>query len=254
MHDPTDEKLFALAAVMKERLPLFDARLERLAFGQLSDAEVIRLRTDAISDPTLGQFIEVLSPFPADFQDRLVAIARQAAGGGEIVPLAVHRDRRRGLVSAAVLVLAAACAFAVFRPVADDPRPLPDYHLSFEATSSEWRGHRASYNVTPSTRLNLVMRPEITIEHPLDVRLIVVQDDEVIASETSGLDVQRGAIRWSGTMASLAPKRYGRMSIAIVVAKSGRTVDDRTALTQEGGDSWRVQSIDLKVMEPCDEY
>jgi hypothetical protein len=213
---------------------------ERLARGELPPSEEAQLREQAAVDPEIATLYEAYRPFDDAAKKRVAA--RVAAN--LYAPRAV-RWRRVAFIAGPLAAAAAIALVVSLRPSpAGALADIPEYSLTLSG------GDRATRSATPdqggpvelhrNSRIEVVLRPAISVKHPVAVRAYLVQGK---SGRLWNVPMDRsadGAVRISGEVgALLGDIAAGSWALAFTVSPEGSTEpapgDVARAALGEGG-------------------
>jgi hypothetical protein len=217
----------SLRAEEEEHTGALDPRLERLALGQLTPAELVALERDAAADPELAAKVALFRPMEPPAHARV----RGAALGALGVPAAVSappkaaspaaRPRRRGLVVAGLSAPVVAAAAALWLLVGARGE-LPVYESVVRTAEVQQRSATAvAPSVVQSGRdFEMVARPDRATSAPVAARAFVGREG-AFAPWRGAIDVSKdGAVRLTGA-ASAVFAAPGDFEIAVAIGPDG---------------------------------
>lgn len=249
----TDEELLrGLAAAARDErdrersLGLDDPRLDALAEGTLDPDGEAALRA-AIDAETGSAF----SPIDAATRDRFsdAALTAFADGADESPPAdgAGSRDPEPGsgkvlpfprvVLWLAPLAAAAAIALFVLSPGTPDST-LPAYALGWSGGDKVERGSDEPGDVailSAGSRFELIARPASDVPEAVEAAAFIRIGDRVEPWPEAAIEVApNGSVRIAGETRAMLPGRRGRVTLLLVVARTGRLPDVSAVVT--GGD------------------
>ncbi|MCP3137817.1 hypothetical protein [Pyxidicoccus xibeiensis] len=241
----SDKLLRELGRVARERqrAEARDGRWESLTEGTLSEDERRELERLAQEEPSAAEAYEAFRPLDATAREHIAArlereLAEQTAGGTPLLsrePLAPAREAqsparqaprapRRGLrrLAPAVAAMAAAAAL-LFVLLPRETPPLPGYSLSVSSEQAVRAGAPAQDvpRLGPGSRLDVLLRPEETVEGAVEVRAFLLRPGEVRAWTPPLERSAEGAVRIRGPVEELLSVPPGEWTLAIAVGRPG---------------------------------
>jgi hypothetical protein len=256
--DKDDELLQGLVQMAQEveaEDARFDERWDRLAGGELSDAEAAELAEES------APAHELFQPLGSDFHDSVVKALRAQPGGGAAAPEEARAKvlpfRRRAPYLGGLLAAAAALFFLLLgRPGAPDP--LPEYRVELlggarEVRSGDESPPRGAPLYLPGNQLEVVLRPQAATQGEVAVRCFLERDGDLRPWDVPVEISDRGAVRIAGEIGRELPLEPGRFTLHLAVGRPGDLPDEaalREALATPESRSWRLSSAVFEVGEP----
>ncbi|HEU4404202.1 MAG TPA: hypothetical protein VFS43_02765 [Polyangiaceae bacterium] len=188
--------------------------------------------------------------------------ASPPAPAAEIVSLDARRRLRR-IVSplTGVLLAAAALWVLVLRPPErPDVAPLPSYEIVARGGLKQTRGANdapsppGAMRLSPSSELDLALRPATKVEGPLALRAFVAQGDKVRPLSVPVEIAPTGALRVHGAAGELLAGVKGPAELRLVVGREGALGEGdelrKKALSAEGsGPGWRTLRYEVELVD-----
>ena len=209
---------------------LDDPRWDQLAAGELDAAGVAELKALADGDPEAAAAFEAFQPLD-DAYSELETLFRPKA---EV--LSIGRARRARWVGVAATVVAIAAALLLFlRPGPGSPLALYELELSRgeqSFRSAEGPAPAAVVELTPASRVDLVLRPATRVDEAVTVRAFLRSGPAGAALKP--LDVNAGmspsgAIEIGGAVRDIITDTPGSYDLILVVGRQA----DLTGLPAE---------------------
>jgi hypothetical protein len=231
---------------------------ERLARGELSEAEDAQLRARAGADPEVAALYEAYRPLATELKERLVQQATSELS--RPAPARVLPWRRVAFAVAAPLAAAAAAALvlALRRPVEPVTAPLPAYALAFtggdRATRSGEVHDDGPIELQPGSRMEIVLRPSTAVAGAVVVKAFLVQGGEAHAWAVPMDRSSDGAVRISGEAGPLLGVPAGSWDLAFVVGRDGALIVDaaevaRAARGEAGAHPWQLLERHVRLLD-----
>jgi hypothetical protein len=215
--DPLAE---AVASVMREEQ--IDPRLERLARGELSDAERRTLEEEAKSNAELAQAMALHAPLSSEYRQKLAATVRP-----KVIPL------RRIVAIASLAAAAAVGGIVVLQP---EPE-MPAYALNARASDAEWRGEAPrKREVRSDSTIEIVLTPATPVPGKVAAKLFVLENGALQEVAVRAQISDDGAVRWLDRADTISGGRTGPVTL---VAKVGRADDPERA--------WQSMTLDAEI-------
>ncbi|MEQ9503257.1 MAG: hypothetical protein RIT81_40725 [Deltaproteobacteria bacterium] len=238
----SDELADAVGRQVAEDQRDFDPRLERLAAGELSEAELRSLEAEAEQDPELAAALTVFRPANDLEMQRLVKTAKTEVKPRRVLPWAGAG-------------IAAAVALAVLVPLlSSGPEPLPLMTSSIVAGDRKLRSEEPApegpATMQPDSELTILLRPDVATG-PLDAAVFVVRDGR--AERIADAPIERsddGVTRVRATAQRLLGDRSG--TVLVVVTRPGflPTPDDVAVSGNTGtraGPGWQAAWVEVVI-------
>ena len=231
----------------------FDERWDRLAIGELDEAETAALAEES----TVAH--ELFQPLGNDFHDQVVSALRTQPGGGAAVPTEektkVLPFRRRAPYLGGLLAAAALFLLILGRP--NEPAPLPEYRAELLGSAQEVRsGDGVPREVPlflPGNAFEIVLRPDAAVDGAVDVSCFLDRDGTLRPWDVPAEISDRGAVRILGTLGQDLVVESGRFTLHLTVGRPG-TLPDLDALREHlespMAQPWELLSVPFEVGSP----
>jgi hypothetical protein len=233
-----------------------DARFERIARAEASDAERAALEREAAEDPELAARLEGSRPLDPAFAERLAARLAPSRSAAPPLPFAPRRSRRVAII-AGPLAIAAAMVLFLSQQRGPSLPDLPTYVVS--ATGEQAMRGPAE----PSTRLHVgrdkrdgdarfevelrpaTATPSKVVAYVFAIGALAAAGDEPSPLEAKVEVAPAGAVRITGEARRLAGVRELRIVVG-APSEIGK-FDDALARAKSGTETSRVRVIVVPV-------
>jgi hypothetical protein len=261
-HDFKDDELLQRLVQTAQEIEAedarFDERWDRLAEGELGDAEAAELAEESAAAHELFQ------PLGSGFHDGVVKALRAQPGGGAAVSAEgtgeekgkVLPFRRRAPYLGGLLAAAAALFLLILgRP--SEPVPLPEYRAELLGGARDVRSGAESPSrevplYRPGNQLEIVLRPEAAVEGEVAVRCFLDRDGDVRRWDVPAEISDRGSVRITGTIGRDLPIEPGRVTLHLAIGRPD-TLPDEAALQDHlatpSSRPWKLLSTSFEVGE-----
>lgn len=243
-------------ALREEPNLLDDPRWDRLAAGELDEPGVAALKALADSDPAAAAAFEAFQPLD-DAHPQLEALFQPRA---EVVSIGRARGYRWAGAGAAVLAIAAALLL-ILRP--GPGTPLARYELEVSRGEQSFRSAAVGVDadadadvveLTPASRIDLVLRPAIRVEGPIAVQAFLRSDAP--DGPLTPLEVQAGmspsgAIEIRGAVRDTITDTPGTYDLLLVVGREAdlRELPDEVDALLAAHAPWQVFVLRLRISD-----
>lgn len=260
--DPRQDDELLLRRVgdaLREPDVLDDPRWDALAAGELDEAGVAELRALALRDPEARAAFEVFQPLDDATHAALESLFRAESESepapesepAEVVSISRHRRYRWAGAGATILAVAAALILMI-RPSASPL--LAPYQLEVGRGEQAYRsaaGEPADLlEVTPATRLDLVLRPATRVDEPVGVEVFLREGGDLRGLDVEAKVAPGGAIEVTGVVGEVITDAPGRYDLVLVVGRRAEVQGLPTdARALPSGGSWQVFVQPLEVRD-----
>ncbi len=237
-----------------EAAPGDDPIWERLARGELAPAEETQLRERAAADPEIARLYEAFRPLDDVAKQRIVE--RVAAGLTRPRSAAVWR---RAVMIAGPLAAAAVVVLALrLRHPVEPSGLMPEYTVDVSGgdrtTRSGAPAQAGPVQLHRTSRLEIVLRPAMAVEHPVDFHAVLVQGTEARPWAPPMERSEDGAVLIAGEAGTLLGVPPGSWDLAFVeVPMAGAAPDPdevaRAVRGEGGAHPWRLLTARVVLLE-----
>lgn len=266
-----DDKLLegiARAARDEAAADPLDPRWDKLAAGELSDAERRALRETQADDALAERADTAFAPLDAGERAALAAAAAAALGaagnsmagdareasaaeatgpdgtaGNNVVPLRRHPLRSPwalGLAASAVIAIGVVLSGDLLSPRAG---PLPSYSYDLRGTAGMRSDEDGPVSVRSGEAFTLTLTPASALDAPARVRLFVDDGARLIPLEGAQIEMaDSGAARITAPTAALG---LGDVTVVAIIGRGDWP--DRDAVRRGGNAAWRAVTVPLTV-------
>jgi hypothetical protein len=225
-----EEILELLADAASEKKSEEDSKfrsLDSLCRGAITREDQKRLRDDVRARHGDTDLYDACRPFgAAELAGFVDAIADQQQSPHATDGMPEQRDNvvllrsrwPRRLVWAAA-PLAAAAALALFLRFAADPKALPPYVMEVSGGSQAYRSEPSHatevLRLPPGSRFSLTLRPQTTVDRPVEAHVFVVEADEARRVQLPVQTSELKAMRIAATVEDLGLKEPAVLAVVV---------------------------------------